>query len=62
MPAVDYRQPGGLTAGELRETLRAAIATGHAVGIEVTIYNPPLDSDGEAARGLVSSLSRALGT
>jgi arginase len=42
--------------------LEIAIASGWATGIEVTIYNPRLDSDGEAARGLTSSLSRALGT
>jgi arginase len=60
MPAVDYRLPHGLSFDELTTVLTTALATGKAVGIEVTIYNPRLDRDGAAGRGLVDSLARAL--
>jgi arginase len=46
MPAVDYRLPGGLTWAELETVLRTAISDGQAVGLDVTIFNPHLDSDG----------------
>ena len=62
MPAVDFRVPGGLSWDELGSALRVALASGKAVGIEVTIYNPRLDEDGSAGRGLVDVLAAALGT
>jgi arginase len=46
MPAVDYRLEGGLSWDELKTTLRVAIASGKAMGLEVAIYNPRLDEDG----------------
>lgn len=60
MPAVDFRVPGGLSWGELGTVVRTAMATGKAVGIEVTIYNPRLDEDGSAGRGLTDVLAAAL--
>jgi arginase len=60
MPAVDYRLPGGLTWRELETVIQRAVATGHVVGIEVTIFNPSLDGDGSIARALVGCLARAL--
>jgi arginase len=60
MPAVDYRQPGGLTASELQRTLERALASGKAVGLEVTIYNPRLDDHGVAGRTLVRILADAI--
>lgn len=60
MPAVDYRLPDGLSALELETVLRAALATGRAVGIEVTIYNPALDSGGTAGRLLTNILVNVL--
>jgi arginase len=62
MPAVDYRLEGGLSWDELKTTLRVAIASGKAMGLEVAIYNPRLDEDGSAGRGLVEVLTEALGT
>lgn len=62
MPAVDFRVPGGLSWDQLEAALRIAMASGKAVGIEVTIYNPRLDHDGSAGRGLVDVLALALGT
>ena len=61
MPAVDFRVPGGLSWNELEAALRVALASGKAVGLEVTIYNPRLDEDGSAGRGLVDVLAAALG-
>jgi arginase len=60
MPAVEYRLPDGLTIQELRRTLEIALASGRAMGIEVTVYNPNLDKDGEAGRRLVDVLADAL--
>jgi len=61
MPAVDYRLPGGLTLDELRTTLEIALASGKAVGLEVTIYKPLLDGDGAAGRAIATLLADALG-
>jgi arginase len=60
MPAVDYRLPGGLSFDELSTILRLLMTTGQAVGINVGIFNPALDSDGSIARGLVSCLVAGL--
>jgi arginase len=60
MPAVDYRLPDGLRAEEAMTVLHAALATGRAVGLEVTIYNPALDADGAAGRVLTDLLVDAL--
>src|SRR5262245_57881043 len=59
-PAVDYRLPGGLGVGEFGAVLRALVASGAAVGMDVTIYNPALDWDGAAARAIVGSLLAGL--
>lgn len=61
MPAVDYRQPGGLFADELATVLAVAVATGRVAGVEVTIYNPKLDPDGTAGAALTAALTRGLG-
>jgi arginase len=60
MPAVDYRIPGGLSWEQLGATIRAAMRSGRAVGLEVTIYNPQLDRDGSAGPGLVETIAAAL--
>jgi arginase len=60
MPAVEYRLPDGLKIEELRRTLVIALASGRAMGIEVTVYNPNLDNDGEAGRRLADVLAEAL--
>jgi arginase len=62
MPAVDYRLPDGFSWNELTAILTLALASGRAVGLEVTIYNPALDEDGSAGRGLTNVLVAALGT
>jgi arginase len=60
MPAVDYRLPGGLSWHELTMAIRIAMESHHAVGIELTIYNPRLDPGGAGARGLVDVIANAL--
>jgi arginase len=60
MPAVDYRMSGGLAWTELTSVLRTAIASGRAVGFELTIFNPRLDSDGTIARKLVDAVVAGL--
>jgi len=61
MPAVDYRQPGGLSLVELATVLAAAMATGHVAGVAVTIYNPTLDPHGTVGAALTGALERGLG-
>jgi len=60
MPAVDYRLAGGFGWAELSTILESSMASGRAAGLEVTIYNPALDADGSAGRGLTDTLVRAL--
>lgn len=60
MPAVDYRMPDGLSWDELATVLHAAIGSGGAVGINVTIFNPTLDGDGSIARAFAEALARGL--
>jgi arginase len=60
MPAVDYRMPGGLSLEELAKVLRVAIASGRAVGLNITIFNPRLDNDGSIAAAFVDALTKGL--
>jgi arginase len=60
MPAVDYRLPGGLSWDELETVIQLAMATHAVLGVEVTIFNPALDTDGAIARALVACLVDAL--
>ncbi|MBC9730951.1 arginase family protein [Streptomyces sp. TRM68367] len=60
MPAVDYRQPGGLSWAELEGVLRVALGDARAVGFDVTIFNPRLDADGSIAARLTECLLRGL--
>jgi arginase len=62
MPAVDYRLAGGLGWDELSTALRALMASGQAVGINIGIFNPRLDEDGTIARRFVESLVAGLQT
>ncbi|MEU1852605.1 arginase family protein [Streptomyces sp. NPDC019990] len=62
MPAVDYRQPDGLSWQELETVLRTALSGGGAVGLDVAVFNPLLDPDGTLAERLSDCLVRASGT
>ena len=60
MPAVDYRLSGGIYYEELIQLLQALLASGKAVGMNITIFNPTLDPDGSIIDRLVSSLVAGL--
>ncbi|KXF74764.1 arginase [Paramesorhizobium deserti] len=60
MPAVDYRMPDGLRWDELVAILRIAVASGRALGIDITIFNPKLDENGAIARRFVKALCDGL--
>ena len=60
MSAVDFRLPGGLTPQQLDTVLTTALDSGRAVGLEITIYNPALDTDGRAGKLLADLLINAL--
>ena len=60
MPAVDYRLPGGLQWDELSALLRILMASGQAVGITVTIFNPRLDPDGSIVHAFTRSIVAGL--
>jgi arginase len=61
MPCVDYRLPDGLSWDEITSVLTQVLASGRAVGLEITIYNPALDEDGTAGRKLTNMLVSVLG-
>lgn len=58
LPAVDYRQPGGLSWAELETVVDTALELSGCLGATVTIYNPDLDPDGRHARRIVAFASR----
>ena len=60
MRAVDDPRPEGLSWNDARTAIRIAAGSPHAVGLQVTIYNPDLDPDGTSGRGLAATLVHAL--
>lgn len=60
MPAVDYRNPDGLTWAQLTTIVQTALATGRGRGIDLAIFNPTLDPDGSIAQRLVKFLTECL--
>jgi arginase len=59
MPAVDSRQPDGLSYAELVELLRVTLSSDLAVGMQVTIFDPELDPTGQIAEGFASAIVKA---
>jgi arginase len=53
MPAVDYRQPGGLRWPELEAAAAEAIAAPECLGASIVIYNPDLDEGAASAERIV---------
>jgi arginase len=60
MPAVDYRLQGGLYWDELTVLLRDLMASGQAVGLTISIFNPKLDPDSSIANKLTQSIIAGL--
>jgi arginase len=56
MPAVDSPLPGGLTFDELAELLTPIARHPRALGLQLTIYDPTLDSEGAGAARLCDLL------
>jgi len=60
MPAVDWRLEGGLTPAEVVSLARPLVHNGLVAGMDVTIYNPSLDSEdlaaGRVLLGVVESI------
>jgi arginase len=45
---------------ELATILQVAVASGRAVGLNITTFNPELDGDGSIAAGFVDALVKGL--
>jgi arginase len=60
MPAVDTPTPGGLTVNQLTELLVLIVGHPKAAGIDIGIFDPDLDPDGDYARALAPMLNQAL--
>jgi arginase len=60
MQAVDDPRPDGLAWDEVVSALSIAVRSGRAVGLQVAIYNPDIDSDGSNGRGLATTVQEAL--
>ncbi|MGZ4398338.1 MAG: arginase family protein, partial [Gaiellaceae bacterium] len=61
MPAVDYRNAGGLTWDQASELLRGLLTEPRACGLDVTIYNPNLDPNRCIAHELCDLIAGCLG-
>ena len=59
MPAVDTPEPDGFGFDPLSELLSGLLADRRARGLEVTIFDPDLDEDGELAAELTRCLCNA---
>lgn len=60
MPAVDSPEPGGLSVDELVELLTPLTHHPRALGMELTIYDPALDTDRSSAVRLATLLERVV--
>jgi arginase len=60
MPAVDAPDPGGIAYAELELLLAGLVATSRCLGVEVTVFDPDYDPDGEYAAEITSMLVAAL--
>jgi arginase len=60
MPATGDPAPGGLNFDQARWLLGTLVRDPAALGLQVTLYDPTLDRNGEAAGDLVAMLERAL--
>lgn len=61
MPAVDSRQPDGLSWAELAGLIGPVLRSPLAIGMEVTIFDPELDPDGRVGARLAAALVGLLG-
>jgi arginase len=60
MPAVDGPAPGGISLGELGQIIAICAADERCSGMELTVFDPDYDPDGEYAKALADMLVEAL--
>ena len=60
MQAVDDPRPDGLAWDEVVSALSVAMRSRRAIGLQVAIYNPDIDTDGSNGRGLAATVREAL--
>jgi arginase len=60
MPAVDSPGEPGFSFMELSQLVSSLLRTGRIGGADIAIYDPALDPEHRAARGLAASLRTAL--
>lgn len=60
MPAVDSLEPGGIAFGELQQLIEVFSSYEECLGMELTVFDPDYDPDGEYAAALVDTVVRAL--
>jgi arginase len=60
MPAVDAPDPGGIAHAELELLLRNLVSSSECLGVEITVFDPDFDPDGEYARELTDTIVNGL--
>jgi arginase len=60
MPAVDGPAPGGISLGELSQIITTCAADDRCAGMDLTVFDPDYDPDGEYAKALTDLLVEAL--
>ncbi|MCM0674058.1 arginase family protein [Micromonospora phytophila] len=60
MPAVDAPDPGGIAFAELEILLAGLVDTPHCLGVELTVFDPDYDPDGEYAAEIVNTVVAGL--
>jgi arginase len=56
MPCVDSRNPGGLSYDELRQTITALVNSPKFAGLDITILDPTMDTDGAVVRRFANEM------
>ena len=56
MPAVDSRQPDGLSYEEFVEALKILLASEKAVGMHIGIFDPDMDAGGNIAKDFTAAI------
>lgn len=60
MPAVDGPAPGGISLGELSQIITTCAADDRCAGMDLTVFDPDYDPDGQYAKALTDLLVEAL--
>jgi arginase len=60
MPAVDAPSPGGIAFPELELLLAGLVESPHCLGVEITVFDPDYDPDGDYAAEITSAVATGL--